>query len=161
LLALSCSLSPAEQKVDQCPEGSWSERPPETLDAFLEHACLHAKEGPFVDMDATKGPVLLTNTHTGYRVRLDESRRGEAEYVPKVTATFAFFDDGRGDLIVRNKGGTRVCPVLTTRRSACPELGRVAFFELNRKSAVVLSIDHQGEPPSAPPALVIVEEWFE
>jgi hypothetical protein len=156
----SCGADPAGPGGDACGP------PPQThalSRAFAEHACLHAVHGPFEAVEPPPDggpPVELRNAHVAYTVPLGPNAPGAAGpgvfYEPKVNAPFAFFLGERRPLSLVDEGGRRVCPVAVHDATACAELARAVFFDLQRKRPYRLEVG----PGEAPAVVVVIEEVF-
>jgi hypothetical protein len=80
----------------------------EDLVAIEDHACIHARSGPFAEVTAAApgAPAPDVNrAHTTYRIALDGKSVGRVRYAATRRADYLFFFDGDVELSIRKADG--------------------------------------------------------
>jgi hypothetical protein len=132
-----------------------------SLDAIAAEACLHATNGPFLDVPASadlQGTVAsVDRPHTAYRIELPAmatgGHLGALLYEPRHTALYAFFTDSAAAIELRGPDDEVVTPTVGTSIATCPTLTRVTTAELDAATSYRLILG----PTEAAAALLVVE----
>jgi hypothetical protein len=103
--------------------------------ALVEHACLHARSGPFRDLVlvAAREAVDVSRAHTAFRVQLFQGDAAVAEglvrYMVRTSGSYALFTHPLVDVTVAAPPVSRVVDTSTTTCAELPWVSTFTFFE--------------------------------
>jgi Putative metal-binding motif len=117
---------------------------------LVEHACLHAKYGPFAD-----GAQNVNQVHTYFRIALPPGEGPRmVTYVPARSGEWAVFRNPGVPLAMLDPAGRPLTARFEPDVAGCPELPRVSVFDLDANRSYRLALG----PAAAPEVGLVLEK---
>ncbi len=125
-------------------------------ESVFEHACEHARVGPFGTLDGGRKDAELRNTHMYYAVSLrreSDGFAGQIAFVARTTARHGFFLSADAPLRL-SSAQEELCPVaMVGVGDACASLARVQSYDLYEGQRLDVTLG----PWSQPTVSLVVE----